>query len=99
MGEALLFGLLGKLLYSNPSREWLEPLAADSLFDEAPFAGEQESTQRGLELLQDWTGTLAREGLSEEALRDLKVDYTRLFVGQRRMMVPPGSRSISARSA
>lgn len=88
MGEALLFGLLGKLLYSNPAREWLEPLAADNLFEETPFAGEQESTQRGLELLQDWTASLAREGLSEEALRELKVDYTRLFVGQRRMMVP-----------
>ncbi|MCC6798976.1 MAG: molecular chaperone TorD family protein [Anaerolineae bacterium] len=88
MGEALLFGLLGKLLYSNPAREWLEPLAADNLFDEAPFAGEQESMQRGLELLQDWAAALARDGLSEAALRDLKVDYARLLVGQRRMMVP-----------
>lgn len=88
MGEALLFGLLGKLLYSNPAREWLEPLAADNLFDEAPFAGEQESTQRALELLQDWAAALARDGLSEAALRDLKVDYARLLVGQRRMMVP-----------
>lgn len=89
LGESLLFGLLGKLLYSNPSRDWVEPLAAENLFDEAPFAGDQESTQRGLALLNAWAETVAREGLTDAMLSDLRVDYTRLFVGQRRMEVPP----------
>ena len=30
MGEALWFGLLGRMLYANPSREWIEPLVGDS---------------------------------------------------------------------
>jgi TorA maturation chaperone TorD len=89
LGESLLFGLLGKVLYSNPARDWVESLAAESLFDEAPFAAEQESTQRGLALLNAWSETVGRDGLTDEMLSDLRVDYTRLFVGQRRMEVPP----------
>jgi len=88
LGESLLFGLLGKLLYSNPARDWLEAVAADDLFDESPFAGAQDSTQRGLSLLAGWSAQVAQDGLSDAALNDLKVDYARLFVGQRRMMVP-----------
>lgn len=88
VGEALLFGLLGKLLYSNPAREWIEPLASENLFDEAPFAGEQESTQRGLELLNEWSAAVARDGLTDAMLEDIRVDYTRLLVGHHRMEVP-----------
>ncbi len=88
IGQSLLFGLLGKLLYSNPARDWVEPLALDNLFEEAPFAAEQESTQRALKLLGEWSADVAREGLTEAMLEDLRVDYTRIFVGHRRMDVP-----------
>ena len=88
VGEALLFGLLGKLLYSNPAREWVEPLALDNVFEEAPFAGEQESTQRGLDLLGRWSAAVARDGLTDAMLQELRVDYTRVFIGHRHMDVP-----------
>lgn len=88
VGEALLFGLLGKLLYSNPAREWVEPLALENVFEEAPFADEQASTLRALDRLGGWSAAVARDGLTEAMLQDLKVDYARLFVGHRRMEVP-----------
>lgn len=88
MGEALLFGLLGRVLYTNPAREWLEPLATDGLFDDVPFAGSQDSTRHGLALLSGWAAAVSEAGLSDEMLKALRVDFAHLFVGERRMAVP-----------
>ncbi len=87
VGEALLFSLLGKILYSIPARDWLDSLAADDLFDSVPFAETQPDTVEGLALLSAWTDT-CRNGISDAALMDLKADHTALFVGLRAMAVP-----------
>lgn len=88
VGQALLFGLLGKALYANPDRAWLEPLVIENVFEEAPFAEDEAPTQQGIELLARWT-TEARGQISDAMLRDLRADYAHLFVGESRMSVPP----------
>lgn len=87
-GEALVFDLLGKLLYEYPDREWLQFLADESVFDEIPFGAAQPEVARGLQLLQQWTRT-HRGGLLNGALDDLRVDYTRLFLGPGKVLTPP----------
>ncbi len=80
LGEVLLFGLLGKAFYGEPSREWLEGLITEQVFSESPFAAEQPEIIRGLEILQAWNSSHAN-GLSNESFAELKQDYTRLFIG------------------
>ncbi len=80
VGEVLLLNLLGKALYEEPDRAWLEALIADQVFDESPFGADQPEIILGLELLQDWSQPRAG-GLSETDFRDIKMDYTRLFIG------------------
>ena len=85
-GEALLFDLLGKLIYSIPDRDWLQSLYANEVFTEAPFAMEQPDVIDGLELLNRWGHPLA--GNDESLLQDLKPDNTRLFFGPGRVLAP-----------
>lgn len=80
LGEVLLFGLLGKAFYSEPSREWLEGLITEQVFTESPFGTKQPEIMRGLEILQAWTSSHVR-GLTDDNFADLKMDYTRLFIG------------------
>lgn len=88
MGEALLFGLLGRMLYANPSREWIEPLVGDGLFEGVPFAETQDDVIHGLALLAEWSAA-ASDGLTEAGLADLRADFTRLFAGSGTMPAPP----------
>jgi TorA maturation chaperone TorD len=87
-GEALLFGLLGKLLYQEPDRQWLAELVRDGVFEEAPFGMGQKDVQRGLSLLQDW-GRLGNGSLPEPVFKDLQSDYFSLFVGAGKVLAPP----------
>lgn len=88
VGEVLLFGLLGKAFYEEPDRRWLESLIADQVFAEAPFGTEQPETVTGLEILQQWSRAQAG-GISEQAFSDLKLDYTRLFIGLDKLPTAP----------
>jgi TorA maturation chaperone TorD len=87
-GASLAFGLLGRLVYSFPEKEWLQSLVEQDPFDEAPFAAEQPEVTRGLELLQAWTAS-HRGRLTGEAIDDIRLDYTRLFIGPGRVLAPP----------
>lgn len=87
-GEMLLSGLLGKLLFTFPERTWLASLAADSIFEEAPFAAEQPDVKAGLGLLNEWAEQ-NRAGLSEQAFEEVAADYTRLFIGPGPVLAPP----------
>lgn len=80
VGEILFLGLLGKAFYNEPDRKWLDELIAEQVFAEAPFGAEQPEIVRGLEILQEWTMSHA-DGLSEGNFAELKMDYTRLFIG------------------
>jgi TorA maturation chaperone TorD len=87
-GEILLFGLLGRALYTYPDqkeRSWLQSLIEEQVFSEAPFAAEQADVVEGLRLLQVWSDG----GLNERAFEDLQGDYTRLFIGPGKVIVPP----------
>ncbi len=85
-GETLLFGLLGKLLYTLPERSWLESLYQNDVFLESPFAAEQPDVRKGLALLQQWGGR--REKISDAQWQDLAIDNTHLFVGVGKVLAP-----------
>ncbi|GAB1469676.1 molecular chaperone TorD family protein [Chloroflexota bacterium] len=80
VGEMLLLRLLGKALYSEPERKWLEELIAEQIFFDIPFGMEQPEIIHGFELLQRWSQANTG-GISEADFADLKMDYTRLFIG------------------
>ena len=87
-GEILLFGLLGRVFYSYPDRQeraWLQSLIEDQIFIETPFAPEQPDIIEGLRLLQEWSCS----GFDDVAFEDLQDDYTRLFIGPAKVIVPP----------
>jgi TorA maturation chaperone TorD len=85
-GEALLFNLLGRLLYAFPEGDWLRSLYTNDVFKEAPFAMDQPEVIEGLALLDRWGRSPA--GIDETSLQDLKIDNTRLFFGPGRVLAP-----------
>lgn len=88
IGESILFGLLGKILYSYPEEEVLQPIVDENIFTEAPFGAEQPDVILGLELLNDWVNA-CQGALEDEILIELRVDYTRLFTGTANIPVVP----------
>jgi len=87
-GEMLMCGLLARVLLSIPERDWLDPLIKDDVFSETPFGADQADMQQGQIELVEWSGK-HRDGISEDDLKDVKVDYTRLFTGMRNLPVVP----------
>lgn len=88
VGEQLLFELLGRIFYANPSRDWIEPLVREGVFEEVPFAAEQADTVQGLALLAQWTESLVG-ALSDAALTELRTDFAQLFVSNQPLPAPP----------
>ena len=88
LGEALLFGLLGRAVYNPPDKNWLNSLIEEDVFAEVPYSAEQKETKRGQELMQSWVQNNPK-GISEESLKEVKADYTRLFVGVGKVLAPP----------
>jgi putative dimethyl sulfoxide reductase chaperone len=88
LGESLLFGLLGRATYNPPEKSWLDSLIQKDIFTEVPFGAAQSETQRGQEILHDWVQKNTG-GLGEELIKDLKADYTHLFVGIGKVLAPP----------
>ncbi len=86
-GEALVFELLGRLLYDEPDKVWLQNLIDQDVFEDIPLGAEQEETGRGLGLLQKWAQA-NRPGLSDAAFDDVRVDNTRLFIGVGMVLAP-----------
>lgn len=78
VGQSLMFGLLGKILYTYPDQELLDLIMEEDLFSEAPFGNDQEQTQKGLTLVNDWLEEY--RGQQEQTLEELRVDYTALFI-------------------
>ncbi len=87
MGETLLFGLLGRILYGELDKAWLESLIVEDVFGEAPFGADQAEIRHGLELLNRWSSE-NRSGISEEEFKDLKADQMRLLIGIDRVLAP-----------
>ncbi len=89
LGQYLLFGLLGKLLYSNPDKVLLNPVIEGDLFDEAPFATEIPEVVEGLSLLQQWSVQYQHPARHKEVLTEAQVDYMRLFAITERLPLAP----------
>jgi TorA maturation chaperone TorD len=88
VGEVLTLSLLGKALYEEPQRDWLETLVADQVFDDAPLGAGQPEIVRGLEILQAWSQAHAG-GISEQDFREIKMDHTKLFIGLGNLRTAP----------
>ena len=86
-GENLLYALLGKVLYSELDKNWLQVLIDESVFSESPFGEEQKEIQKGIEKLQEWS-LENKSGISDQSFLDLKADYTSLFVGVNKVLAP-----------
>ncbi|MHB8779412.1 MAG: TorD/DmsD family molecular chaperone [Anaerolineales bacterium] len=86
-GEVLLFGLLGKILYQDLDKAWLETLIHEDVFAEVPFGAEQTEVNRGLELLSRWSKE-NQDGISTQEFKGLKQDQLRLFIGTDRVLAP-----------
>ncbi len=86
-GEALLFGLLGKVLYQDLDKAWLETLIHEDVFAEVPFGAEQTEVSRGLELLSRWSDE-NRKGISEDEFKAIKQDHLHLFIGIDKVLAP-----------
>lgn len=83
-GEMLTFALLSKTFYVYPDQAWLQSLGEGEVFAEAPFASEQPAVINALALLQKWS-----QGIADQAIEDVRVDYTRLFIGPGKVLTPP----------
>jgi len=87
-GQTLLFGMLGKILYSNPETDWLQPLVDEGVFTEAPFASDQPDVIEGLARLTRWSDSWCGESKAENLL-ELKTDHVRLLSGVGKTPVVP----------
>ncbi len=87
LGESLLFGLLGKILYADLDKTWLDTLIGEDVFSEVPFGAEQVEMQHGVELLQRWTNE-NRGGLEVPQFKALQEDNLRMFIGLNKVPAP-----------
>lgn len=85
--EILTLGLLGKLLYEYPEKEFYTQLIEERVLDEIPFET-NPSLQEGMVLIQKWTQEHA-PGLDAGWFDTLLHDYTRLFIGPDKVLAPP----------
>jgi len=87
LGESLLFGLLGKVLYTDLDKKWLDLLIHEDVFSEAPFGTEQIETTHGIELLKRWTNE-NQDGLKAPQFKALQDDHLKLFIGLGKVIAP-----------
>ena len=87
IGEILLLGLINKSLQSYPDIEWLQSLIDEDIFSESPLGEEQPEIQAGMNYLQKWAEA-NKKGISEKSYQDLKLDFTRLFIGLGEPLAP-----------
>jgi TorA maturation chaperone TorD len=87
-GEMLFVGLLGRLLYTFPDRDWYQLLLDEGVFAEVPFGAGQPDVEAGLALVQNWQRT-AGSPLSAQAFAELQADYSRLFAGPGKLLAAP----------
>lgn len=83
---ALLFTLLGRTLHGLPDRAFMSELVNQRVFEEVPFLP-ADVAEPGLSLLMKWTEECGDE-LSQDDFECIRAEYTRLFVGFRRVVAP-----------
>lgn len=83
---ALLFTLLGRIFHGVPDRALIAEVVDGRLFEEMPFV-RGEAARRAQEALLKWTDCCA-DPFSDDDFREVSAEYTRLFVGARRVPAP-----------
>lgn len=83
---AALFTLLGRIFHGVPDRELVAAAVDGHAFDEVPFA-EGDEAEEGRRLLAAW-GDACGSPFSEDDFHRLSAEYTRLFVGTRKVVAP-----------
>lgn len=90
---ALVFSLVGKLLYANPEHEWIGELAREGLLDENLLSREDAEVSSGQNVLQSWLVALKGDGACD-AIDAVKSDYMSLFVNQNAGAIAPPWESV-----
>jgi TorA maturation chaperone TorD len=80
IGETMLLSLLGRILYQDPDKSWLESLIREDVFADAPVGEVPAEMAQGLEILQGW---------SDEEFEAIKKDQLYLLIGAASPKAPP----------
>ncbi|MEE0706973.1 MAG: molecular chaperone TorD family protein [Adlercreutzia sp.] len=83
---AVLFTLLGRAFHGVPDRELLAGLANERAFDDVPFATGPDASE-AQQTLRAWNDRCSVP-FSDEDYHRLSSEYTRLFVGGKRVVAP-----------
>jgi putative dimethyl sulfoxide reductase chaperone len=87
-GEMLICDALGKLFYQAPSRELVQNLIDQEVFDELPLANEEPNAIEGSQLLQKWSQEYGKVSPDRD-FENLSSDYTHLFIGLGTVIASP----------
>lgn len=87
MGEILCFGMLGKVIYQYPNKDWINTLVSDNVFLDVPFGEGQVLVQKGIAILSEWTNE-NYGGISEKEMEAIKKDHLYLFTGVSKPLAP-----------
>ena len=83
-----LYSLMGLAYYRQPTREFIEGLAANDPFTSAPLMSANEQIRRGLQTLSASLESF-RQGVSERDLEQLQWDHFQMFIGSGMPQAPP----------
>ena len=76
---------IARMLYVEPTEEYLCNLIQENPFDEAPWGGEEKHVAKGLALLSSWASQCRSVQMDcnslRELARDLRSEWLELFVG------------------
>lgn len=81
--QKAMLDLLVHALQASPDIQWLCTLVEQNVFDDVPFAFEQQDTRDGLDWLKKWVIDFTAEDDESES------DYLKLFIGLGRPLAPP----------
>ena len=79
------FRLLGSLLYNEPDIQTIDMLLSEDLFNELPYACDNELAVSGQAQLNAWLKSADAKTLAE----DVSIDYMNLLVGVGKPLAPP----------
>ena len=80
----LAYTFLSKVFYEPPTRDWIDTLITEALFDDFPLESAHPEVETGLKLLRQFCASW-----HENDLEALQHDYRRLFVGPGRLLATP----------
>jgi TorA maturation chaperone TorD len=84
IAHELAYSFLSRAFYESPSKELIDTLAADELFDAWPLETSHTEAETGLALLRNFCATWRSEDLGA-----LEHDYLQLFVGPGHLQAAP----------